>query len=191
MPRYTPGIHVSRWADVNASRGASGAEQWWTRRRLQRTVWGAPVQAQPEPSPVEEPDRLLPWTKLAEILRTATQQVVGTRKRNQQPSFYSPQDEDEIQQLMQAQADCWTRVSRARGQPDEASLRQQLQTATADVRAFKQSCRNRWAQQIIAELDTAMQHLDTSRFFWLLPKLGVHMLGKSGAGQEHFTLGQA
>ena len=180
-------------ADQNAKRGAQGQYKIWTRFRQTRTNWD------PVPPPdthttaaADPPDNCkVPWDDFAAILRDSARLVCGTTKRHKLPSFYTQTDMQHIQHLIEQQAICGRRVHLARGKPTEATLRQEWQAAKTRTRVFKQSCRNKWAENIIAELNDAMSIHDLGRFFQLLPKLGVHVHGKSQEGREYFTLDAA
>lgn len=178
-------------ADRLAKLGAAGHQQTWTRRRLTRTHWEPrPPNNPPEPEN-SDPPCPLPWDRFSTLLRETAVEVLGTTKQNNQPSFYSPADLDHIMSLMDKQQQCWKQVHQARGTPDEAALRTELQEAKKAVREFKQDCRNRWVTLIIQDLEDALRIHDLGRFYNLLPKLGIHVQGKSQAGRELFTLDAA
>ena len=180
-------------ADRLAKLGAAGHQQTWTRRRLTRTHWEPRPPNNPPAPENSDPPCPLPWDRFSTLLRETAVEVLGTTKQNNQPSFYSPADLDHIMSLMDKQQQCWKHVHQARGTPDEAALRTELQEAKKAVREFKQDCRNRWpwVALIIQDLEDALRIHDLGRFYNLLPKLGIHVQGKSQAGRELFTLDAA
>lgn len=145
--------------------------------------------------PPEVPDTPDPcdvsWDDFAAILQEPAKKVVGTKKQHKLQSFYTPDDETHIQHLLTIQSHCWRQVHVARGLEAEKELRRHLHEAKTAVRNFNQSCRNGWAEHIISELQDAIKIHDMGKFHSLLPKLGIHMHGRSQEGREHFALDEA
>ena len=77
------------------------------------------------------------------LLRETATEVLGTTKKNNKPSFFSPSDLDHILFLMDTQQKYWTRMHHARGTSEEPQLRTALQEAKKAVRTFKPEFRNR------------------------------------------------
>ena len=185
------GVPGNERADLNAKRGAQGERQVWISFRRTRTNWipRHSPRGSPEPDP---PDPCaISWDAFAEILQKAAKTVVGTTKKYQQQTFYTPADEEHIQKLLTEQTKWWHQLHVARGAEEEPQLRASLHKAKTAVREYKQNCRNKWAQVIIQQLQDAIEIHDMGRFHSLLPKLGIHMQGRSQEGREHFSLQQA
>ena len=128
------------------------------------------------------------WASLADALVSAADTVVGRAKPNGLTDMNTPEDQAKLQAFRREKEQAFEQLRMAMGTPDEGEARKRMHLAQRGHARFKARARWRGISRVVRQLEDAHRHRDSSQFFSLLRKLGVHLDGRSREGQEQFSL---
>ena len=134
------------------------------------------------------PPPALSWTSLADALVSAADAVVGRSPPNGLTDMNTPEDKAKLQSFRRGKEQIFAELRAAMGNTAEGELRKRMHSAQRAHACFKARARWRGINRVVRQLENAHRYRDSSQFYSLLRKLGVHLDGRTREGQEQFSL---
>lgn len=131
----------------------------------------------------------LTWERECEMMRSAAETTLGKRQKSQSTGApISASNMFKVDHLRSEVAKAWEGVRRVQRTKEEAEARRIHRSTVNALTNFKREARKRFIAQVIDELNGALDSHDMGTFYKLLPKLGIHLYGKTPQGRSEHTL---